>query len=244
MKTRNIKNIKMLLVQIRKDKAMLENEYSCFLASSGLSRSQLFAHNLVNEALDETILKNFDCMAIGGSGDFSVLDNVPNTESVIRVVRGSFKNNFPVLGACFGGQLLAQIFGGKVSRDKDKAELGTVKVYKTSQGKADPLLNLLPNPFFAQAGHNDSVSLLPENAVLLAKGEACPVQAFLIKDTRIYGFQFHPELDKKNFLVRLNHHRAGYARDTLKYDAVVKGIKETKESSKLAGVFINKIVLQ
>lgn len=241
MKNRN--NLKMLLVQIRKDQVMLENEYSCFLESSGFAPAQLVAHDLTREPLGMDTLDNFDCLAIGGSGDFSALETIPNETSLTKILLEARKKNFPVLGACLGAQFITKLFGGEVVHDREHQELGTYTVRKTPAGLRDPFFAALPNPFKAQAGHNDRISHLPKNAILLAESDICPIQAFTFSGSKIYALQFHPDLDKENFIARLNHYRQAYADKPEEYEAVLRRTEETAEASKLVGEFINRIVL-
>lgn len=244
MESKNRNNLRMLLAQARKDKVMIDNEYRCFLRSSGLSGAQLVAHDLTQEPLGTDALNNFDCLAIGGSGDFSVLETIPNEESLADVLLLARRVNFPVLGACLGAQIIAKFFGGEVAGDREHQELGTYTIRKTVAGRRDPFFAPLPNSFKAQAGHNDRISHLPKDAILLAQSDICLIQAFTFPGSKIYALQFHPDLDKENFMARLNHYRAAYADKPEEYEAVLRRAEESPEASNLVGDFINRIVLQ
>ncbi len=100
----------------------------------------------------------------------------------------------PVLGVCFGHQLLAAALGGRVERNPRGREAGTTEVRLTDAGRADPLFSGMPARFAAQQTHEDHVSRLPEGAVLLAGNAHSPVQAFA-HGRNIRCVQFHPEMD-------------------------------------------------
>jgi GMP synthase (glutamine-hydrolysing) len=100
----------------------------------------------------------------------------------------------PVLGVCFGHQLLARALGGRVERHGGGPEAGTFDVDLTEAGRADPLFAGLPPRLAVQEGHEDHVPEPPPGAVLLATNAHTPVQAFAL-GPRIRGVQFHPEFD-------------------------------------------------
>lgn len=119
----------------------------------------------------------------------------------------------PVLGICYGAQLTAKQFGGKVEKS-NKREYGRAILQLE---KEDALLkNLLPSSQVWMS-HSDTVSKMPKNFELLATTESIPVAAFkFLNDSLqkpLYGLQFHPEVyhsieGKKilhNFLVNICH---------------------------------------
>ncbi|MDX1439037.1 MAG: type 1 glutamine amidotransferase, partial [Rubricoccaceae bacterium] len=116
----------------------------------------------------------------------------------------------PLFGSCWGHQFIARAFGGTVIHDSESAEMGTHEVMLTDEGQADPLFEAFPRKFWAQMGHQDRVSILPEGAVELATNDVAPYQAFRFADAPIYGTQFHSELDEAGERARLFAYRAYY----------------------------------
>jgi GMP synthase (glutamine-hydrolysing) len=98
----------------------------------------------------------------------------------------------PLYGVCFGHQLLAQTFGGKVEKCPRGWELGTVVVTQTAHGQMNPLFSSVPDSFIAQMSHGDVVTELPPGAVPLVENEHWPYQAFALGE-KIWATQFHPE---------------------------------------------------
>jgi GMP synthase (glutamine-hydrolysing) len=235
--------LKFLLVQVREDQVMKNHEISVFLKSGNLRDDQIVSHDLLEKPVDLSALDRYDALIIGGSGDYSVLDRIPNTASLATILEEARKRKYPVLAACWGAQFLANVFGGKVIRDRASQELGTVTITKEPAGRQDPLFRDLPEEFSAQAGHNDRVAILPDDAVLLAQSGLCPVQAFTFPGSRIYGLQFHPELDKADLLLRLEHYRQNYVNDPEVLDEVIRNLRETPESATLVSAWIDRIVL-
>lgn len=100
--------------------------------------------------------------------------------------------SIPLYGVCFGHQLLAQTFGGKVEKCPRGWELGTVTLQQTEDATRNPLFATVPEQFIAQMSHGDVVTELPPGAVTLVQNDHWECQAFVIGD-RIWGTQFHSE---------------------------------------------------
>jgi GMP synthase (glutamine-hydrolysing) len=100
----------------------------------------------------------------------------------------------PILGVCYGHQLLTQTLDGKVGWSPQGEEIGTVTVELTAQGRRDPLLASLPEQLMVQSSHSQSVLQLPPGARLLAYNSHDPVQGFAW-GSNSWGVQFHPEFD-------------------------------------------------
>jgi GMP synthase (glutamine-hydrolysing) len=100
----------------------------------------------------------------------------------------------PVLGICYGHQLLAHALGGEAGDHPQGAEVGTVTVTLDDAAATDQLLRGLPAQFPAHVVHWQSALRLPEGAVRLAGNDHEPVHAFRA-GAHAWGVQFHPEFD-------------------------------------------------
>jgi len=118
----------------------------------------------------------------------------------------------PVLGVCFGHQLLAWRLGGAVQRSPKGRELGTIAVALTDAGRVDPLFHGLPDVIRVQSTHEDEVAPLPDGATLLATTEHCRVQAFAW-GRYARGVQFHPEMDQASTRWLVNDPKTALADD-------------------------------
>lgn len=100
-----------------------------------------------------------------------------------------FKLNIPILGLCFGHQLIVHEFGGKVRPGFKEYGVATIKILN----KKKIFKNLAENEQVWMS-HGDSVISIPEGFEVIAQTKDCPYAAIANFDLDIYGFQFHPEV--------------------------------------------------
>lgn len=99
----------------------------------------------------------------------------------------------PYLGFCLGHQLLADALNGTCGPQRPP-EIGILNVDLTKAAAADPVFSALPQHFKALQWHSVRVAQAPEDAVILAQSDICPVQALRI-GRHAYSMQYHVELE-------------------------------------------------
>ena len=103
-----------------------------------------------------------------------------------------FDLGVPVLGICYGAQLIAEQLGGSVGPN-ERGEYGRAEL-STSDG-GGVLLGALPSPQPVWMSHFDAIVEVPPGATVTASTAASPVAAFEDAGRGLYGVQFHPEVE-------------------------------------------------
>lgn len=137
----------------------------------------------------------FSGVIVTGSHEM-VTDHTAWSERTAEWLWKAVKMEIPTLGICYGHQLLAYAFGGKIGCNPNGWEAGTVVVTPNAFGSQDTLLGGFQGPFKAQMCHRQSVLELPKGAVPLAVTRKETCAAFSINQCA-WGLQFHPEFDSR-----------------------------------------------
>ena len=146
--------------------------------------STIFYKNLV--FLKKKELDKFDLFIFHG-GKQSANSKSKAIAYEYKFLKYIIKLNKPIIGICLGAQLIAKIYGSKISKAKNRIfECGYKKNLKNNNKVFKKNLSFLQF-------HTEGISL-NKNMELLAKGILYDVDSFKIKNKNIYGFQFHPEV--------------------------------------------------
>ncbi len=105
------------------------------------------------------------------------------------------KAGIPILGICYGFQLISFLTSGKVEKSA-KREFGLAKIRIKKENK---LFKALPEEFNVWMSHSDKVYELPDNFEILASTENTEFAAACDKKSKVYGVQFHPEVHHTQF---------------------------------------------
>jgi len=130
---------------------------------------------------------------ITGSGAM-VSERLDWSERTADWLRDAAAFGLPMLGVCYGHQLLAHAFGGQVDYNPRGREIGTIEIECLPAAQHDALLRDAPPRFRAQATHLQSVLRAPPGAVVLARSALDDSHAIRFAP-RVWGVQFHPEFN-------------------------------------------------
>lgn len=125
----------------------------------------------------------------------SVRDEAPWMPALARWALRVADFGTPLLGVCFGHQLLGETLGGRVERDPSGGEYGSIEITLTPEGKADPLFEGLPEQLSLYAMHGDLLVRAPTASGVerLAGNDGARWQAFAA-GPNVRAVQFHPEV--------------------------------------------------
>jgi GMP synthase (glutamine-hydrolysing) len=116
-------------------------------------------------------------------------------EGAPTIEKEIFELGIPVLGICYGMQLMAQVLGGKVAR-AEAQEYGKIQL---NIEKNDKLFKGVETGAQCWMSHFDYVEAAPEGFVITATTDNCPVGAFRDDDKNLFGVQFHAEVEHTPF---------------------------------------------
>ncbi len=153
-------------------------------------------------------------------------------EKIIR------EDTMPVLGLCYGHQLMAHALGGEVGVNPKGREIGTVDVtFIDEETPAAPLAPLFESGVFSgHMSHVESVLRPPEDAVVLARTELDP-HAVLAFGPRQWGVQFHPEFDRDIMQGYVEARRDVIRSEGLDPDAMIAEVVETPSLTRVLARF-------
>ena len=143
----------------------------------------------------------------------------------------------PVLGICYGDQLLSWMAGGTVESAGVSSEYGkTELMLDHPSGDAEALFDSVPDISTVWMSHTDHVDTLPPGFVNLAHTSSCPSAAMGDPSRKLYGVQFHPEVTHteygntvlSNFLFKVAGLKADWKMDDFIESSVEKYRKELK----------------
>ncbi len=116
-------------------------------------------------------------------------------DAAAELVRRAYDVGTPLLGVCFGHQLVGYAFGARVINNAWGWEVGTRAIDVSEEGQRDPLFRGLPGRMRVNLTHRDIIDPVgcPDSIRVLAGNDATALQAIAVGD-HIWGVQFHPEI--------------------------------------------------
>lgn len=137
--------------------------------------------------------------------------------STMRALALAVAKDVPILGICFGHQLLGEALGGKVTANPNGREIGTVDLTKRND---DPLFDGIEAEPHVVMTHLDSVVETPKSAVVLASTALDPHAALRFAD-RVWSVQYHPEMDPEILGYYIADRREALLAEGLDADAIL-----------------------
>ena len=132
----------------------------------------------------------FDRLIVSGSKT-SCLADAAWIEKLHGYIRSWLDTGKPYLGVCYGHQSLTRVLSGREAVRKGKeGELGWTRIERSGHSR---LFEGLPSSFYSFSSHWEEASKAPSGFQVIAKSEACAIQAIESTDRPIFGIQFHPE---------------------------------------------------
>ncbi len=203
--------------------------------AAGLERDEAVVVNVeAGEPLPSR--EGFAGAIVTGSGAM-VTDRHPWSERSAEWLREAAHDGLPLLGICYGHQLIAHALGGEVDYHPAGREMGTVQLELHPQAAGDPLFAGLPGQFAAQATHLQSVLRAPEGATVLAKSDHDACHAFRWGSST-WGVQFHPEFSATHMRGYVRAREEALAREGRCHRQIARGVSATPHARRVLRRFV------
>ncbi len=167
-------------------------------------------------------------------GPMSVNDGTREIEKEKELLLEAIGRDIPILGVCFGAQVIASALGARVyAGDHPEVEWGEVTL--TESGLADPLMTGVDQVIPVLHWHGETFDL-PEGAVNLAYSDKFENQAFRV-GSKTYGLQFHLEVDEKMVREWVDMDREGEDGIVSEPDEILDGVRLYLDQVRFGGSF-------
>jgi GMP synthase (glutamine-hydrolysing) len=194
----------------------------------------------VIDVRNDTFLPDYeDISGIVITGSHSMITRYHDwNERTAKWLPGAVEREIPVLGICYGHQLLAYALGGEAGDNPKGNEYGTVDINLTDDAHEDTLFKGLPNIFKAHVTHSQSVLELPQNAKRLSSSDMDANQAFAFGNNA-WGVQFHPEYDTEVVTTYITTFKDMLLEEKQDVNSLLDQVTETPHSLELLTRFVN-----
>lgn len=218
----------LVYVCARPQQGAAEAEFASF--RSAMRAPDLERWDLVRDPLPDDAWDRWRGFVVGGS-PFNVSDpESTKTDTqrrleadLARIALRAAAAETAALFTCYGIGVATRALGGDVTRAYPE-DTGPARVTVTDEGRSDRLFGGLSDTFTALTAHKEGTGTLPDGAVLLARNDDCPVQAYRVGD-RLYATQFHPEPTAEAFAERMAVYRDDGYFAAGDYDRIVARVR-------------------
>ena len=189
-------------------------------------------------------MNDFDWLVImGGSMNIYEYEKYPWLIPEKKFIANAIANKKKLLGICLGSQLIADVLGGKVSRN-DYKEIGWFPVSLTTLGKKSRIFNNFPDRFMSIHWHGDTFCI-PDGAVRIAQSQGCENQAFEYDNGRVVGLQFHIEYSESsiNLMVHNCLDDIKEGKYMQKSEEILNNIDNVQETNRLLGILLDNMAI-
>ena len=167
-----------------------------------------------------------------------VTDREVWSEYTAHWIRHAMEQKLPLLGICYGHQLISHALGGVVGYHPSGREIGQLPIQLHEEAKLDPLLADLPQSFMANLTHEQSVLQPPKQATVLASSEHDAHQ-ILRYSPEALSLQFHPEFSTEVMSYFLSRREALFSTEGYDIPGMCAALSATPVARKILHDFVD-----
>ena len=179
------------------------------------------------------------CGVFVGPSKSGAYDDEPWIHTLHGVLEGLARTGVPMLGLCFGSQVLASALLGRdqVFKRGDR-ETGYAEIQFTDAGREDPLTRDFPTTVRTFHWHGDEVRADHPDALILARNAACGNQLWRWRRGPVWGIQPHPEMDRQQICEFMEKNRQWFIEEGKDVDALIRGAEANDQLSPIFDRFL------
>ncbi|MEM7021863.1 MAG: type 1 glutamine amidotransferase [Pseudomonadota bacterium] len=172
-------------------------------------------------------------------------EDIPFIHSEHELIRDAADRGIPMLGICFGSQILASALCGRdqVFR-RSFCEIGYKDLPMTAAARNDPIAQGLDESVHMFVWHNDEVRANHPSMTVLASSDLCPNQIWRWCDAPAWGIQGHPEITRDQAQVWFEENRARMEKDGADVDELKASADEAVEAKTMLSRFADVVKAQ
>lgn len=167
-------------------------------------------------------------------------ENIPWIRSEHELIQGLAEHRTPMLGVCFGSQILASaLCGGEQVFRRSSCEVGYLNVRLTAACREDELMSGVADGVRMFIWHNDEVRHDHPDMRVFGATDLCPNQIWRFRDLPIWGIQGHPELYREQAVEVFRKNRQRLSQEGADVDRLIHDAEDAVEAKKLVANFID-----
>lgn len=187
---------KILIVQFRTNETEAHDQ-GCFRKRLVGRSEELVFINGIREELPESLDDDVVAVMLGGSGEFYLTKGDGEggwRDDALSFIDMVIESGTPLLGLCFGFQLIALREGARFVSDESMQETGTYRAQLLPGAENDPIFSQLEHEFDVPLAHKDTAVHFPDSVIPLVRTQAVDVEAFRLAGKDVWAALFHAEM--------------------------------------------------
>jgi GMP synthase (glutamine-hydrolysing) len=192
----------------------------------------------VNVPKEESLPLVEECAGVIITGSHAMVsDELIWSLKLEKYLQNLKEEQIPMLGICYGHQLLAKALGGESKNNPKGKEVGTAVISFTCKDCEDTLFSTVPTIFWAHTTHMQTATVLPQGSVSFASSQID--NNHIVKFAKnVWGVQFHPEFDEEIMREYIKAQEESLKKEGLNVQKLLEAVKPTPWANSVLDNFV------